>query len=178
MASWRFPGWVDIAQATARALGWMTALAAMVIMGFTIHRWADTGSAVVPGLIGATVSLITDSWQMVALGEPSFGLEPMSATRTTMHDTFSLLFSLGSVVMIQLTKTRTSHDDISIDLYSGSTALSQSQVTCSLMLQASLWSLVFLILWRAIFTITVCWDFYRELQVMRIRIAQYGRPWV
>ncbi|PHH91841.1 hypothetical protein CDD83_10091 [Cordyceps sp. RAO-2017] len=148
MTPWRFPGWPDLTRALARALGWVTALASIIIMGYIVRRWTDAGGAIVPGIVGAAVALLTDSWQMLALGDRQLGFPAMSPARAALHDTFSLAFSLGGVVMILLSNAPTRQGraadagPVAADSYpAGLGAKRAAQFTLDEMIRAAVWGL-------------------------------------
>lgn len=42
--------------AVARAMGWMTSVATMVVLGFIINRWPEKGGPIAAGIVGVCVS--------------------------------------------------------------------------------------------------------------------------
>ncbi|KYK56364.1 hypothetical protein DCS_03364 [Drechmeria coniospora] len=104
MASCRFPPWPILCRVLSRALGWLTSLIAIVVLSFLASQWSDLSGAAVSGILGATVSLITDSWQIVALTSGGSDFPILSPTRATFHDLVSLCVCVGGGVLIRLAK--------------------------------------------------------------------------
>lgn len=57
MPPWRFPGWRALVRVSARGLGWLTALMAIIVVGFVVQQWPDAGGSAAPGLLGESPSL-------------------------------------------------------------------------------------------------------------------------
>lgn len=104
MARWQFPAWTDLAWATVRGLGWLTALGAVLIMSFIMHRWPDTECGIkATALSGAAAALLTDSWQAIALGG-HIGFPPLTRSSTMLADSIALAFSSSGLFLILFKK--------------------------------------------------------------------------
>ncbi|TWU73201.1 hypothetical protein ED733_004397 [Metarhizium rileyi] len=140
MARWHLSSWRMLIRTVARGLAWVTDIAAIVVLCFVAQRWTTTCGAVTPGIIGAVIALLNDSWQMVAFTDRSLGLEPMKPHRTLMHDIFSLAITLGGIVLMVVSNVQGKDADESVD-YKGEES-DEIKLNKSTMAWLGLWLLV------------------------------------
>ncbi|TQV92481.1 hypothetical protein V2A60_007167 [Cordyceps javanica] len=151
-------------QAVARALGWATSIAAMVVMGFIANRWPGKIGSVAGGMIGISIAILNDSWQMVSVTNRAMGFQALTPARAMLHDVVSLAISLGGLVLIIFTgasSTGKKDDDDDRDLqYSSSLDHAHYGVAFTLpsLMNAAHWFLVGVILWRFLFAVWGCYD--------------------
>ncbi|KAF4580829.1 protein kinase-like protein [Ophiocordyceps camponoti-floridani] len=132
------------------------------LLAYVVHLWSDASGVTVPGLLAAVIALLTDSWQMMALGDPQFRLPPLTAARVTIHDAFCLGLSMGDIIMILLLKFRGDYKDSTLDLYRQAARAAYQSPPREKWLGVAVWSLTLMVTWRIYFIIGSCWDCYKK----------------
>ncbi|QLI63643.1 uncharacterized protein G6M90_00g017220 [Metarhizium brunneum] len=165
MAAWHLPGWATLARTAARGAAWATDVAAIVVLCFVAQKWTATCGAVAPGIIGAVIALLSDSWQMVAFADRRLGVAPTKPHRTLMHDVFSLAVTLGGVALMLVSnvpggegRDPASHAG---DEGPGAGGIALRRST---MAWLGLWLLTVIIVFRVGFAAWSCADCYKEYQ--------------
>ncbi|KND86551.1 hypothetical protein TOPH_08812 [Tolypocladium ophioglossoides CBS 100239] len=171
MAPWRFPGWPSLAQAGARAVGWLTDLVTIVVMSYIAQRWPDARGDVAPGILGAAIALLTDSWQAVALADRTLGFPPMPTGRAMAHDMFALGVSLGGLVSVLVLGLRGAEDewDDGQSVRHGVHGGDRRRFARGTMVIVAVWSLAGVVVWRMLFGMLACWDFHKKFQTAQRR---------
>ncbi|KAG8414622.1 hypothetical protein J3459_014211 [Metarhizium acridum] len=166
MAAWHLPSWPTLARTAARGVAWATDIAAIVVLCFVAQKWTATCGAVAPGIIGAVIALLNDSWQMVAFADRSLGVASMGPHRTLMLDVFSLAVSLGGVVLMLVFNVQ-GKEVHELARHAGEEGEGDGGGTTfhrSTMAWLGLWLLTVILVFRVGFAVWACADCYKEYQ--------------
>lgn len=146
-------------QALARALGWATSIAAMVVMGFVANRWPAKIGSIAGGMVGVAMALLNDSWQMLSIANRAVGFAPLSPQRAMLHDMVAMAICMGGLVLVIFTGTSPDTTDASYDVrYALDNAQYGAAFTLRRLMNAAHWFLVGVILWRFVFAVWGCYD--------------------
>ncbi|CAM1505041.1 Fc.00g106780.m01.CDS01 [Cosmosporella sp. VM-42] len=97
----RLPEPYALAQAGARAIAWLTAFTAIVVLAFVGNCWPGSGQAIIAGLIGSAMAMLNDSWEVAAIMDSSpAGFPRLTTGRRVLHDLFSLAICIGGIIMM------------------------------------------------------------------------------
>merc|ERR1712000_109446 len=96
----------QVALAVARLLGWLASLATLLAIAYLVRRWSDKGGTAAAALLGVAVAMLTDSWEMIAQLDPTYNFPPMKPPRAVMHDLFSLVVTVGGLMLMLFSDLR------------------------------------------------------------------------
>ncbi|KAK0388919.1 hypothetical protein NLU13_2496 [Sarocladium strictum] len=141
----------DSLQAVARMVGWLTSIAALVVMAYVINKWPRSGGAVAAAMVGTGVAILNDSWEMVSILDRSGGFIRLSHTRVLMHDLFSLALTVGGIVLVLFSESGPAYTNQGVRRRELHGIYDKKH-----MLRASLYLQGGVVAWRFIFSVAGC----------------------
>ncbi|WZH44287.1 uncharacterized protein QYS62_005306 [Fusarium acuminatum] len=153
--------------AGVRLLGWITSLAAILLLAFVCKEWSSKSQVIIAGAVGCAIAMLNDSWEILAVTDASFTVPRLATSRRVLHDLFALALCVGGIIMMWVSTINISDRNA-------------EQRRQYMWLMASLWAVIAVIGWRLIFAVWGCVDCSsdaRRAAARRQRRRRQNDPW-